>query len=239
MKISGSGRIEGGKLEEELIVSGSGHILDDLECKGIRASGSLHGKSALITHGDVQSSGSFQIGGFLQGDNDAKFSGSASIGQEVALKGILKSSGSFRAGGDVSAISGISTSGSANITGNISSEKEVSFEGSARISGNIAGEDVLVGTKYLKLGKRIFAKKKYPYRIYGSIKARNNVEIFRARVVGNITGRNVKIDKGSYVKGDVYYVDTIEIHPKAKVLTQPVQIKEEDLERFTNSVRSD
>ncbi|MFW9948798.1 MAG: hypothetical protein ACFFKA_01575, partial [Candidatus Thorarchaeota archaeon] len=97
----------------------------------------------------------------------------------------------------------------------------------ARVSGNIQGEDVLIGSKDFSIGKRIFGRILYPYRIYGDIKGKNRVEILRTRVVGDITARNVKIDEYSYVKGNVYYIDNIVIHPKAKVLSTPVQIKED------------
>ena len=232
MRISGSGHIDGGKIEDDLIVSGSARIKDNFECNNLHASGSLNGPGGFIVHGDIKSSGSFHIGGSLQGDNDAKFSGSASIGQEVNVKGTIKTSGSFRAGNDVYALSGLKSSGSARITGDIYSEKEINFMGSARVSGNIQGEDVLLGSKSYSLGKRVFGKRFYPFRIYGGIKAKNNVELLRARVVGDIISRNVKIDEYCYIKGKISYVDMVEIHPKAKVLMTPIQIGEEDLERL-------
>jgi predicted acyltransferase (DUF342 family) len=220
-------------------VSGSAHIKDNVECNGLQASGSLSGPGGFIVHGDIKSSGSFHIGGFLQGDNDAKFSGSASIGQKILLKGNLNISGSFRAGDNVSALSGLKSSGSASISGDLMSEKEIILAGSARVSGNIQGEDILIGNKSFSIGRRIFGKIGYPYRIYGNIKGKNNVVILRTRVTGDIVGRNVKIDEYSYVKGNVYYVDNIEIHPKAKVLIKPVQIKEGDLSKFTVSLKGD
>ncbi|MFX0011987.1 MAG: hypothetical protein ACFE9R_16855 [Candidatus Hermodarchaeota archaeon] len=239
MKISGSGHIDGGKIEDDLIVSGSARIKDSFECNNLHASGSLNGPGGFIVHGDIRSSGSFHIGGSLQGDDDAKFSGSASIGQEINVKGKIDTSGSFRAGDNVYALSGLTSSGSMRITGDIFSEKEINLMGSARVSGNIQGEDVFIGSRSYSLGKRVFGKKFYPFRIYGGIKAKKNVELLRARVVGNIVGRNVKIDEYCYIKGNISYVDTIEIHPKAKVFMKPVQISEEELDRIELELNKD
>ena len=111
--------------------------------------------------------------------------------------------------------------------------------GSARVSGNIQGENVYIGSRSFPLGKRVFGKKFYPFRIYGGIKAKNNVELIRARVVGNIAGRNVKIDEYCYIKGNISYLDTIEIHPKAKVLMRPVQISEEELDKIKLEMTKD
>jgi cytoskeletal protein CcmA (bactofilin family) len=239
MRISGSGHIDGGKIEDDLIVSGFARIKDNFECNNLHASGSLNGPGGFIVHGDIKSAGSFHIGGSLQGDNDAKFSGSASIGQEINVKGILNTSGTFRAGDNVYALSGLSSSGSARITGDIFSEKEINLMGSARVSGNIQGENVFIGIRSYSLGKRVFGKKFYPFRIYGSIKAKTNVELLRARVVGDIISRNVKIDEYCYIKGNISYVDTIEIHPKAKVLMRPVQISEEELDKIKLEMTKD
>ncbi|MFW9948799.1 MAG: hypothetical protein ACFFKA_01580 [Candidatus Thorarchaeota archaeon] len=235
MRISGSGTIEGGKIEQEIVVLGAAHIVDDLECNGIRVAGSLTGNSSLMIHGDAKVSGSFQIGGSLQGDNDMKVSGSSTIGQNVMLKGMLKISGSFHAGEKVTALTGIKSVGYARISGDLISERGIILEGSARVSGNIEAEEVLIGTTWLSFGKRIFGKKSETYKIRGNIRGRDRVEIFRTRVNGNIIGRNVKINKNSDVKGTIYYVENIEIHPKARVLTTPVQIKEEELDQIQNS----
>ena len=239
MRISGSGHIDGGKIEDDLIVSGSARIKDTFECNNLHASGSLNGPGGFIVHGDIKSSGSFHIGGSIQGDNDARFSGSASIGQKINVNGALNTSGTFRAGDNVYALSGLSSSGSARITGDIFSEKEINLMGSARVSGNIQGENVFIGSRSYSLGKRVFGKKFYSFRIYGSIKAKTNVELLRTRVVGDIISRNVKIDEYCNIKGNISYVDTIEIHPKAKVLMRPVQISEEDLDKLELEMTKD
>jgi len=229
MKISGSGKIEAGKLDEDLVVSGSAHIRGDLECNRIKSSGSLKGEGNLIIHGDVKSSGSFRITGCLQGDNNAHFSGSAKIGQGIILQGQLKSSGSLRVKNSVSALLGIKIYGSARIAGNLYSQKDVCIDGLTKISGYIEAENVKMGDENKKIIFHIFKKKKYPYMVYGTIRAKNKIDLCRTMVMGDVIGREIIINKNSYIEGKVYYVDSIEIHPKAILKNNPIQIAENEL----------
>ena len=239
MRIMGSGTIDGGKLEENLVVFGAAHITDDLECNGLKIAGALTGNSSLVVHGQVKISGSFQIGGSLQGDNDMKVSGHASVGDTIQVKGLLKISGSLRSENDIFAIEGVRSVGELRINGSLSSEKEVILEGASRIMGNIQAEDILIGSTWLSLSKRLFGKTSIHYRIEGNLNAKNRVELFRTRVNGNIIGRYIKLNKGSNVKGTIYYLEDIEVHPNAKVVTPPIQIKEEDLEQLIKTNKGD
>jgi len=229
MKISGSGRIQGGKLDEDVVVSGSGHIIEDLECNGIRSSGTLRGAGALISHGEIKSSGSFYIDGYLHGDNDAKFSGSASIGDALIVQGALSASGSFRVGSKVTASLDIVLSGSSRIAGDLSSEAAITLDGSARIYGNIQAEDVYIDTRYQWKLKRVFSAKKYPYKIHGTINVKNKVDISRTRVYEDVKGREVHIGERSDIRGIVYYVDTLKVHKKATLHNKPIKIKDGEL----------
>jgi cytoskeletal protein CcmA (bactofilin family) len=229
MKISGSGRIQGGKIDEDLIVTGSAHIRDNIECNDVRISGSLHGIGALISHGGVKSSGKFHIDGELHGDNDINFSGSTTVGNGIIAQGILRSSGSFRVNNKVIASLGFISTGSSIIKGDLVSDKTISFDGSARIFGDIKADDVLIDTKYQWSLKKIFSVKKHPYRIRGSIHAKNKVEISRAIVNKDIKGRDVKIGERSDIEGIVYYVDNLDVHKKAILRNKPIKIKLEEL----------
>ncbi len=59
--------------------------------------------------------------------------------------------------------------------------------------------------------------------------ARNNIELIRASVEGDVKGRDVVIGRGTEVLGTVYYVDTIEVHDKATLANDAIKISEEDL----------
>ncbi|MFX1326380.1 MAG: hypothetical protein ACFE8N_15630 [Promethearchaeota archaeon] len=223
ISLSGSAKISGGKLDKSIRISGSGKINGDLECKGLTASGSLKGSGNLTVHGDVSSSGSFIIAGFLYGDEDADFSGSTQIGNLVKLQGGLEVSGSFKAGHFVTVDQEIILTGSSNINGNLSSGKNVTINGSTNVEGNVVGESVLFGSSdTIKI-------KKQHYRVHGSIHAKNSVEIIRTAVAGDVRGKDVSIGQGSEIFGDVYYVDNLEIHKKAKLAKEPIQIKLDEL----------
>ncbi|MHA2391681.1 MAG: hypothetical protein ACXAEX_06905 [Promethearchaeota archaeon] len=223
VSLSGSAKISGGKLDKSIRISGSGRINGDLECNGLTASGSLKGSGNLTIHGDVSSSGSFIIAGFLYGDEGADFSGSTQIGNLVKLQGTLEASGSFKSGHFVTVDQEITLAGSSNINGNLSSEKNITINGSTNIEGNVVGESVLFG-----ISDAIRIKKQH-YRVHGSIHAKDNVDLTRTHVAGDVKGKTVNIGRGSEIFGDVYYVDNIEIDKKAKLAKEPIQIKIEEL----------
>jgi cytoskeletal protein CcmA (bactofilin family) len=222
VSISGSAKISGGIINKSIRVSGSGKINGDLECNGLTSSGSLKGSGNLNAHGDVSSAGTFSIAGFLYGDESADFSGSTQIGNLVNVQGTLIATGSFKAGHFVRGEQGVTLSGSSFINGNLSSGKKIEIEGTTHIEGNVVAEDIFIGALET-------IKKKQHYRIHGSVLAKNIVNIARAHVEGDIKGRDVTIGKGSEILGNIYYVDNIEIHKKAKPSNEPIQIKIEDL----------
>jgi len=219
---SGSTKISGGKVNKSLRISGSGIINGDLECNGLTSSGVIKGSGNITVHGDISSSGSFNIAGFLTGEEDADFSGSAEIGNVINIQGSLIASGSFKAGHFVRGEQGIKLSGSSEINGNLSSEKNITIDGSTYIEGNVVAEDVLFGVSREKI-------KKQHYKIHGSILAKNNVDIIKTHVEGDIKGKVVTIGQGSEILGTVYYVDNIEIDKKAKLTNESIQIKLDEL----------
>ncbi|MFX1316937.1 MAG: hypothetical protein ACFE9T_13830 [Promethearchaeota archaeon] len=222
MKISGSGRLSGGKINDELTGSGSIKIDGDFECNGFRSSGSMRGAGNLTVHGNVKSSGSFRIIGSLNGDGNARFSGSASVGEAVSIKGELGSAGSFRVGSTVEAPGGIRFSGSARIQGGLLSQKVIDINGSSTINGDIAGEDIFIGTRLVRVKKML----KQPFKVYGNISATNTIDIAGTFVDGDVKGRNVRIGQGTEISGAVYYIDNIERHPKTTLANEPIQIKQ-------------
>ena len=218
----GSANISGGKTNKSIRISGSGTINGDLVCNGLTTSGSLKGSGNLTVHGDISSSGSFNIAGYLTGDESADFSGSTQIGNLIKIQGSLIVSGSFKAGHFVRGEQEVKFSGSSEINGNLSSEKSISIDGSTYIEGNVVAEEVLFGVSREKI-------KKQHYKIHGSILAKNNVDVIRTHVEGDIKGKAVTIGPGSEILGTVYYVDNVEIDKKAKLANEPTQIKLDEL----------
>jgi len=225
MKISGSGRLSAGKIEDELNTSGSAKLEGHFECTGFSSSGSFRGPGSLTVHGDIKSSGSFRIEGFIHGDGNAKFSGSTSVGEEVLVKGGLRSSGSFRIGKSVEGLEGIRFSGSARVNGDLLSQNTIDVSESTTINGDVSGDNIIFGRS--KMSLNIY---KHPYKVHGEVYARSNLELNNAFIDGDVQGRNVIIGKGTEILGKVYYVDSIEVHKKATLASEPIQISSEDLQ---------
>ena len=225
MKISGSGTLSEGKINDELIVSGSARIEGDFECNGFRSSGSLKGRGNLTVHGDVKSSGSFRLNGHLRSDGNARFSGSTAVGGAILVKGQVGSSGSFRVGNKVEGLQGIRFSGSSNVQGDVSSQNTIIIQGSTTINGDVKGGDVYFGRERLLKIRKLF---KHPYKVYGRLFAENDVDIIGTYVDGDVRGRDVKIGRATEIVGTVYYINSIEIDPKATLANKPVQISVDD-----------
>ncbi len=217
LSVSGSAKISGGKLNKSIRIAGSGKINGDLECNGLTSSGSLKGSGSITAHGDISSSGTFNIAGFLYGDGDADFSGSTQIGNIIKIKGSIVASGKFKGGHFVTGDQGIKFSGSSIINGNLSSEKTIRIDGSTYIEGNVVAEDILIGVDE-------HLRKKQHYKIHGSILAKNNVNISRTHVEGDVKGKIVIIGRNTEILGTVYYIDKIEIDKKAKLAVEPLKL---------------
>jgi cytoskeletal protein CcmA (bactofilin family) len=220
MKVSGSSTLPEGKIDEELISSGSTKINGDLECKGFKSSGSIKGSGNLTINGDFRNSGSFRLVGSVSVAGDAKSSGSTTIKGEILIKGKYTKSGSLKAGDQVEAINGAKISGSTNIKGNLMSQKDINLKGAATIDGNIKADNIYIG-----MDIDIFRPWR-PYKVYGNVIADNEVNIKKIHVAGDVKGQDVIIGIGSEILGNVYYTNSIEVSSQAKLAKEPIQIKD-------------
>lgn len=229
MKLSGSGTLSAGNIDDTIISSGSTIIEGDFSCDGFRSSGSLRGRGNLFVRGDIRSSGSFRILGALRGGGNAKFSGSTTINEEIDIKGKLETSGSLRVGNKVEAPQGIRFSGSTRVDGGLNSEETIEIEGSTTVRGYIKAKNVLIGTQTRFGGKK---SSKHPYKVFGNIFATIDVELINTFIQGDVRGRNVKIGKRTEITGKVYYIDTIEIEAKTTLAHDPIQISKIVLDKL-------
>ncbi|MHA2180424.1 MAG: hypothetical protein ACXAAH_03255 [Promethearchaeota archaeon] len=236
MRISGSGRLSAGKIDEELHTSGSARIQGDFECNGFNSSGSFRGSGNLTVHGDIKSSGSFRLAGSIHGDGDAKSSGSSRVGGEISIRGSFGSSGSLRVGGGITALQGIKSTGSSNVRGNLFSERSIEITGSTTIYGNIHGSNIHIGVGRVLGGRGAF---KHPVKVYGNIFGKKSVNLVRTLVESDVKGRIVIIGRNTEILGQVYYVDNIEINEKSRLNHKPIQISAEELGITRNMNKQD
>lgn len=226
MRISGSGRLSAGKIDDDLHVSGSARIDGNFECKNFQSSGSFRGSGDLTVHGDLRSSGSFRLMGAIHGDGIATSSGSSRVEGGIFVKGAFSSSGSLRAGNNVEALQGIRSSGSFIVKGDLLSRNTIDITGSTTIYGDVTGNSVFIGRGRALRGRNVF---KHPGKVHGSVNANNNIILIRTLVEEDVKGRIVKIGRDTEVMGTVYYVDKIEIDEKSILTHGAVQISAVDL----------
>ena len=220
MKVSGSSTISAGKVNDNVISSGSTRIKGDLECQGFHSSGSLKGSGNLTVNGDFRCAGTFNLNGSVKVNGDARSSGTTTVDGEIEVLGYYSKSGTLKAENQIKALKGVKISGSTRIKGNLISEKDVEIYGNTTIEGNIKADNVYIGNPIDNL------RPWQPYKIYGNIVADNAVIIKKTFVGGDIEGYSVKIENGSFVEGTIYYINSIEVNPRVKLANKPVQIKD-------------
>ena len=220
MKVSGSQTLSRGKINENLVASGMTRINGNFECNEFKSSGTLRGEGNIAVKGDFQCSGSFKLRGSLAVDGKARSSGSTTIEGEVLINGYFTKSGTLKVLEQVKAIDGAKMSGFTKIEGNLLSEEDVDLRGNVAIGGNITAENVLIGMVIDD-----FRPLKHPYKVHGNIVAENEIAIKKTFVGGDIEGRDVKIGKGTEVLGTIYYLNSIEIHPRAILAKKPIKVK--------------
>ncbi|MHA1728619.1 MAG: zinc ribbon domain-containing protein [Promethearchaeota archaeon] len=233
IKFSGSAHLEGGKIDKNIRISGSGKINGDIECNDFQCSGSLKSSGNMILNGNLKSSGSFSSDGGIKSNGNVKFSSSTNIGKSLFAKGSVKSSGSFKCNGYLKTGIDIKMSGSSLIGDFIESNgflhcsgslscgndiialKGIKLSGGSDIGGNIRSNETIDITGRVEVEKNIEA---------------NNIEInckngvFQRRVFnrkksivgGSIIGSNrVEVDNVD-VKGDIYGYD-VAIGPQSLI----------------------
>ncbi len=72
---------------------------------------------------------------------------------------------------------------------------------------------------------------KHPNKVYGNIIARQDVNLIRTFVEGDVRGYDVNIGRGTEVLGIVYYINDIQVHEKAILAHKAVNVKIENLEK--------
>ena len=228
LKTMGSSKISGGRIEKFVKSSGSSRIEGHLECNGFKNLGSASGDGSIISHGFIKSSGSFSITGTIKSAENVKFFGSASIGEDAELDGKFKAFGSFKSGGSLKTGSNLKIFGSTSIGSDVVSQGNVKIKGSARVSGNISANNVFLGKIKWWNVFGIKHGRDRPYKVSGTILGNNTVDIRGSAINEDVKGRRVRIRKYSKVEGQVYYVDSIRVHRKAKLNKEPIQLREEN-----------
>ena len=221
MKVSGSQTLSEGKINENLVASGLTRINGNFECEEFKSSGTLRGEGSISVNGDFQCTGSFKLGGSLSVEGKAKSSGTTTIDGEMLIKGSYTKSGTLKVLEQVKAIEGAKMSGFTKIQGNLLSDEDVDLRGNAVVGGNIKAENVFIGMVIDD-----FRPFKHPYKVHGNIVAENEIAIKKTFVGGDIEGRDVKIGKGTEVLGTVYYLNTIEVNPRANLSKKPIKVKD-------------
>lgn len=217
--ISGSGRIDGDVVAEELKISGSGKVAGRTEAGQIAVSGSGRFAGAVRAE-EMRISGSAKVEGPIDA-KEFKSSGSFHAEGDVAAE-YFKSSGSFRVGGDVEADI-FKASGGFDIEGLLSADKvEIRLAGRC-VAREIGGERIHVerpeslGAALLGGLAKMLTGGRTPELRTSQIEGD---EIHLENTIAEVVrGTRVEIGPGCKI-GSVEYKETLKVHDDADVERQ-------------------
>jgi cytoskeletal protein CcmA (bactofilin family) len=216
IKTSGSSKIPGGLKVGEVKVSGSSTVEGDIETEYMVVSGSSKVEGNLTCE-DLEKSGSIRIEGNLK-CRTAQLSGSSKIGGSGVFEKELRNSGSIKFGDHVESEGHVRFSGSFDIQGKLTAK---SFE--AKIGRRESFITDGIEAEYIDIREH-----RENWRGEGVLITKDIVgdEVYLEYVeCDNVTGNKVTIGPGVWVKGNVEYKDTVQVHPKTRIETEPVQIE--------------
>ncbi len=216
VSVSGSGRVNGDLVAEELKISGSGKVSGRTEAGQITVSGSAGFGDAVVSE-EMRVSGSARIDGAVEA-KELKCSGSFRAGGDV-LSEYIKISGSIRVNGDVEADI-FKASGGFDIEGLLSADKVEIHLGGRCTAREIGGEKIHVertssfgGALLNGLVKMLTGGGAAELRAEQIEGDDVRLESTSADVV---RGKRIEIGPGCKI-GTVEYAETLKVHEEATV----------------------
>jgi cytoskeletal protein CcmA (bactofilin family) len=219
VSISGSGRVNGDLVAEELKISGSGKVLGRTETGQITISGSGSFADAVIVE-EMRVSGSARVDGPVE-VKELKCSGSFRAGGDVSGE-YIKISGSLRVGGDVEADI-FKASGGFEIGGLLSADKvEIHLGGRCSVQ-EIGGEKIYV-ERTSSLGGALINGLVKMFTGGGAAELRSaQIEAdevhLESTIADVVRGKRIEIGPGCKI-GSVEYTESLKVHADATVERQ-------------------
>ena len=220
MKISGAGTVAGGDYNEEIHISGAGHVTGSVRCTTFGSAGSARCDGDVNAAGDISIAGEFKAVGSLHSGEKCKIAGAAKAAGSVKAD-ILSIAGALEVGGDIEAEE-VDAHGALNCGGLINAEIiNVEFESRSHAAA-IGGGKITVTHKKKAgiINLSLFGRG-------GALGGRNNSFTVDETIEGDyiaiegvkantVTGRVVAIGAGCEID-TVRYSEKVEISPEAKV----------------------
>jgi cytoskeletal protein CcmA (bactofilin family) len=230
---SGTERIIGQTTHDNIHISGSSTIDGNLECNDLNISGHSHGLGNLVVHGKFHNSGLFTNDGHLIVERNFHSSGSSTIKGNLTLQGDLKSTGMFNSHGNTYFQQNIDSSGVSRYYGHVVGENSFKNTGVLTVKGHL----IVPQIQCVQDSAFGFLKSLLRSTIEGSIVAQNYAELRHVNVNGDIIGKTVKIGSNCMVKGNIFYVENLELKDDSEILGKKVQITPQQLEDYIHKFK--
>lgn len=219
VSVSGSGRVNGDLVAEELRISGSGKVSGRTEVGQITVSGSGSFADAVIAE-EMRVSGSVRIDGPIEA-KELKCSGSFRAGGDVSAE-YLKVSGGVRVHGDVEADI-FKASGGFEIEGLLSADKVEIHLGGRCSAREIGGEKIYV-ERTGSLGGALLNGLVKMLTGGGAVELRASQiegdEVHLESTIADVVrGKRIEIGLGCKI-GSIEYTETLKVHDDATVERQ-------------------
>ena len=226
LRASGSTRVEGDLTLSEARVSGSFTCIGSIDASLTSFSGSTRITGDLVADA-IRASGSLSVGGDLNARATARLSGSTAVSGTLG-SGEVRVSGSLRAGRV--RCSKLVASGSLRVEGDVECEYfELEAWGRCRIGGVLKSKSIHVRGGERRTIIRIgFIEISSVGRRKGvlEVKRIEGEEVdLEYTECEEVRGVRVRIGKGCIVRGNVYYVEHVEVDPSANIQGRVVTVE--------------
>lgn len=219
MRISGAGAVAAGDYNEEIHISGSGHVTGSIQCTAFSGTGSTRCDGDVNAMEDIGTVGSFSAKGSLCAGGKCKVVGAASVDGRIKANA-LSAVGALKVGGDIESEE-VDVRGALNCGGLINSEiVKIEFE-SRNHAGAIGGGKInIIRKKKTKISLHLFS---WFSELVGGGDCFNVDETIEGDCIAiegvkanTVTGKAVTIGAGCEID-TVRYSEKVEISSEAKV----------------------
>lgn len=231
---SGTERIIGHQTHDNIHISGSSTIEGNLECNDLHISGHSHGLGNIIVHGKLHNSGLFTNDGNVQVDHGFHSSGSSTIKGNLTVNGEIKSSGMLNSHGNTYFQQVAESTGVTRYYGHVIGDIAFKNTGVLTVKGHLIVPQILC-VQDSAFG---FLKSLLRSTIEGSIVAQTYAELRHVNVNGDIIGKTLKIGPNAVVKGNIFYVDALELKDSPEILGKTVQITPQQLADYVQQFKA-
>jgi len=237
--IRGGGVLQGGEYDVPIKVFGGLKVNGDLIAKSLECAGSV------VIDGDAEFSDNLVVRGSIVANDlvingDCSINGGARIHGDLECSGDVEIHGGIRIEGDLKC-SELRISGGIMIMGDISVNEDCVVNGGLKVEGDLevkesltiklSGRGISEVKGEIKIGEnlKVFSEnEKSRFIVHDEVNVGNEAYLEYTEIRADLKARSVFLGRYAIVRGDIYYIDRVNLDPTAKVEGKLIRIASRD-----------